>query len=136
MILHPWIIENRTGKKTFREENHIEWMKEGQLTSKENLAPGVEQSYFEQINAWIEMYEAAEKGEPKHFYDPEFSVFFGPFLYLEAAILFRTDSDKGLYERFWMLSSLDGGFGKSVTGIMAAMLVRCFNSVDVSETDI
>lgn len=69
---------------------------------------------------WLDMLEAARVGRSAHFYHPGEPVIFGPFLFLEAALGERDPAST--YARFSQICPLDIGYGKAVTGFLAAWL--------------
>ncbi len=137
-ILHRWLCELAEGEAVPTEAAFFEWLRTQSRLPRP--AEGWRRQRHAQIEAWLCMLEDAErlKREPVGFRERECNVFFrknqpvvfGPFMYLELAAIHACCPEREVFDRFAGFSCLDQGYGRYVSGWLAALM-----SCAVCETD-
>lgn len=131
-ILHPWLQEIASGNRNFAEESFREFMLELKQRPAQPDWTGLPRN--NQINAWIEMFQAQEEGECSVFFCPDDPIAFGLFMYLETGVIVRDRTSRSTYTLFKGFSRLDQRYATSATAFMATLLSKAieYDSVENS----
>ncbi len=125
VLIEPWLADARARGATPDEDDFIAWLRRRPPEAE----PWREAMAAEQARQWIDMFAGSTHDaacDPDEvapcFYRPGEPVCFGPFLYLETALLDTGLSAPDVFRKFTGFCCLDQDHGHAITGMLAAWL--------------